>query len=589
MSLAAQQVNPTGIGCVDIIAYCSPLGLWLVCGWIGRAWTNTADELRCRIVFDGREQEADGTICFFPRPDVEEFGLGCVLAIEAPPSRQRPAEIEVHGGTVDFRLEISDQTQFTNEADAIRQFKAGLAHAVPEMRRARMLKWVSRPLYQGQDSLAQLLSPLFIEVDHAYLCPPDGLLVKGWFADPFSQLKTLRLRSGPRATKIDRSRWIAIRRPDVLAALGPRTGLSDENCGFLAFAPHAYTPGEVCYFEVETISGETGFHPMPLPRAAGIGTMKDMLSEFDLRYHALSVGYDSVIGPAISALNRSRLEDRPNVTAISFGTLPAQVRCSILVPLFRRIDFMEYQLAFLSQTLQTDHEIIYVLDDPSQTAAAERLAASCLARFHRPFTLLFYDRNLGFAPANNIALGYARGDYVCFLNSDVFPKEPGWLEFMLETAANPEIGVTGALLLFEDDSVQHEGLAFERLPEFDNWVFCTHPRKGLACRNEMTVKRVPAVTGACMVMRTPLARAVGGFDEAYAIGDFEDVDLCLKLRERGLSCAVDHRAQLYHLERQSQGGAEAAWRMNLTLFNAWQFQQRWKTQLELAVPEGAAA
>jgi len=76
-----------------------------------------------------------------------------------------------------------------------------------------------------------------------------------------------------------------------------------------------------------------------------------------------------------------------------------------------------------------------------------------------------------------------------------------------------------------------------------------------------------------MVMRTDLARAVGGFDEGFVIGDFEDADLCLRLRARGLGCAVDPRAQLYHLERQSQGGYEGGWRQNLTLYNAWRLQK----------------
>jgi len=137
--------------------------------------------------------------------------------------------------------------------------------------------------------------------------------------------------------------------------------------------------------------------------------------------------------------------------------------------------------------------------------------------------------------------------------------------------------------------VQHEGMAFEHLPEFANWVFCKHPRKGLAPRETEAVSRVPAVTGACMVMRTDLARALGGFDEGYVIGDFEDADLCLRIAARGLSCAIDSRAQLYHLERQSQGGYHGGWRQNLTLFNAWRFQKLHGPKLqELAQPGEAA-
>jgi GT2 family glycosyltransferase len=83
------------------------------------------------------------------------------------------------------------------------------------------------------------------------------------------------------------------------------------------------------------------------------------------------------------------------------------------------------------------------------------------------------------------------------------------------------------------------------------------------------------ITGACMVMRRSLALDLGGFDESFIIGDFEDADLCLKVRARGLSCAIASDVQLYHLERKSQAAPNQNWRMNLTLYNGWVHQRRW--------------
>jgi GT2 family glycosyltransferase len=76
-----------------------------------------------------------------------------------------------------------------------------------------------------------------------------------------------------------------------------------------------------------------------------------------------------------------------------------------------------------------------------------------------------------------------------------------------------------------------------------------------------------------------LLNELGGFDEGFIIGDFEDSDLCLKLAARGLGCAVDLDVTMYHLERQSQTGSEQRWRMNLTLFNAWVHEARWGAEL----------
>jgi hypothetical protein len=91
-----------------------------------------------------------------------------------------------------------------------------------------------------------------------------------------------------------------------------------------------------------------------------------------------------------------------------------------------------------------------------------------------------------------------------------------------------------------------------------------------------------------MLMERRLARELGGFDESFVIGDFEDSDLCMKIAERDLACAVDLDVSLYHLERQSQAGSEQRWRMNLTLYNAWVHEGRWGARLRERATEQAA-
>ena len=72
------------------------------------------------------------------------------------------------------------------------------------------------------------------------------------------------------------------------------------------------------------------------------------------------------------------------------------------------------------------------------------------------------------------------------------------------------------------------------------------------------------------------------------IGDFEDSDLCLRIGALGLARAVDLDVRLYHLERQSQGNMANAWRFNLTLYNAWVHENRWRTIIENDQPVLAA-
>jgi GT2 family glycosyltransferase len=172
---------------------------------------------------------------------------------------------------------------------------------------------------------------------------------------------------------------------------------------------------------------------------------------------------------------------------------------------------------------------------------------------------------------------------VCFLNSDVFAMpapagvEASWLDRLARhLTLRPDLGAVGPLLLFEDGSVQHQGLAYAPIPRLGGWRFPVHPRKGWRPDPALRgLHEVPALTAACLLLRRKLALELGGFDEAYAIGDFEDSDLCQKLAARGLRCALDHDVRLYHLERKSQAAPQQRWRANLTLFNAWLHQNRW--------------
>ena len=85
----------------------------------------------------------------------------------------------------------------------------------------------------------------------------------------------------------------------------------------------------------------------------------------------------------------------------------------VIVTLFGRLDFIEYQLAFFSRHARAQpYELIYVLDDPARARQLEILAASAFARFAIPFRIVLLAQNLGFAPANNLGLALARAPFV---------------------------------------------------------------------------------------------------------------------------------------------------------------------------------
>jgi GT2 family glycosyltransferase len=568
---------PANPGCVDFLAACPALQGWLAGGWIAAAWEGANSPLRCTLSFDDRAVAGEGVMSLFPRPDVAAIGFGFLLFVpsEDTGGRQVLLDLAFETEAQRFVLKAGVGAEFLSEGEAINRSKGQLAGALPGEGRKRLLAVLNRPAFTGVDTLGGLTVPVHLEIETAVFCPPAGVFLRGWFADPFGQVVGISLHGGPGSARVELDGLVRLPRDDLPEARPELDPDVLRHAGFMTFIPDGGSAGDQLYLEIETRQGHTAFKRLPPLASPGLAAIKRVLSHFELRRAALAAAYDRIIGPAVSALNAARRTPDPPHRVLHFGAPPANPACSIVVPLYGRIDFLEYQLAFLSRDFREAPDLIYVLDDPPAAHAAEALAASCLQRFGLPFRLIVNGANLGFGPASNLGLRYAVADTVCFLNSDVFPERPDWLARMLGTLkADKRRGVVGALLLYEDGTVQHAGCSLKALPEFAGWTFGLHAEKGSVAPARGGVVTVQAVTGACMLMRTALARDLGGFDEGFVIGDFEDIDVCRRVQARGLTCVVDLDARLYHLERQSQGGQSNPWRLNLTLYNAWLFRQK---------------
>lgn len=306
--------------------------------------------------------------------------------------------------------------------------------------------------------------------------------------------------------------------------------------------------------------------------------------------NGLTQRFNQVSEPLLSELiARSRaLWPQLPVVSRDLGKLPAKPVVSIIVPLYGRYDFVESQMVEWARDpwIREHAELIYVLDDPA-IAPSFRVHAEELAKLYGvPFRWVWGNANRGFSGANNLGAAHAHGEYLLFLNSDVFPQQPGWLQQMVAAlAARPDIGVIAPRLVFAEGGIQHAGMRFERLPEHDVWIN-QHPCMGLdpSLDPHKSLTVLPAVTGACMLLRRVDFDRVGGWDTGYLIGDFEDSDLCLKLRDGGQHVAYLPQVQLTHLERQSMTALGSdEFRIRVTLWNALRHQSRWQSLIETPV------
>lgn len=582
---APPTATPIGVslsGVLDECAFSPSAGGWLITGWMPVELPTEGGGRLAAEILPAEVSGRNDILAFqYPRPDIREIGHAFILLIpydlsDTPLSPPQQITLSISPG-VAARLTPSPGFTLRDEASMLRMVRdvLSIAHrgAIQPIRAL-----MERADFTGQDSFGPLGAPVHVEVDEVIRVRAGAALLFGWCLDPLGLVASIHLCRGPATSAPLQDAWIRTPRQDIADAFAARYGVVERDTGFVAWADAQSDRDGTLFLEIRLLDGRTGLKPLPAPIRRGAAALRRALSAATLPGHDLDRVFDRVLGPPLIELNRHRLARPPAHREERFGTLPHAPRVSLVVPLYGRLDFMRCQLAVFSGQNMAPDEIIYVLDQPERAAELIAMARSAHGSFGTPFRVLLQDENRGFGPSSNTGLAAAAGQYVLFLNSDVFPEGADWLDRLVATLDDdPDLGIVGPLLLFADGSIQHAGMELEPAPDLSGWLFPRHPMKGrVPPTGGPRLRRARTVTGAAMLMRRDVALELGGFDPDFAIGDFEDADLCLRAATLGLGCAVDMTVRARHLERQSQNAGPTEWRRNLTLLNAWTFNRRIK-------------
>lgn len=205
--------------------------------------------------------------------------------------------------------------------------------------------------------------------------------------------------------------------------------------------------------------------------------------------------------------------------------------------------------SIVAKTTYSSYEIIIVdngSDDPETLDYFSALQKSNTARVIRD------DAPFNYSALNNRAVAQAQGSVIALLNNDVEIISPDWADEMVSHALRPEIGAVGGRLLYPDDTVQHAGIILAGdLIAFHAHKYLPRPHPGYFGRAGL-IQNFSAVTAACLVARKAVYEEVGGLDENLTVA-YNDVDFCLKLREKGYRILWTPYAQMYHHESASRG------------------------------------
>jgi GT2 family glycosyltransferase len=248
---------------------------------------------------------------------------------------------------------------------------------------------------------------------------------------------------------------------------------------------------------------------------------------------------------------RAAIQGRPLVSVI----IPTRDGVEVLERCIRSVE---------GKTTYPNYEIV-IIDNGSSKTETKAYFASLRHRVVR------LDEPFNFSRLNNFGVQQARGEYCLFLNNDTEVISPEWMTAMLELCQIPGVGIVGAKLYYPDRRIQHAGvvLGIKGVAGHSHKYFRRQSRgyfDSLIC-----IRNYSAVTGACMMVRRDVFEGVVGFDEELKVA-FNDVDFCMRVREKGFRIAWTPHAELYHHESATRGFAMDAKEIEF-------MKRRWKDSL----------
>jgi len=218
--------------------------------------------------------------------------------------------------------------------------------------------------------------------------------------------------------------------------------------------------------------------------------------------------------------------------------IPTRDRCHLLRQCIQNIE---------DRTEYASYELIIVDNESTERETLEYLDAVA-----RKWRVVRCPWPFNFGRINNNGAAHAKGEYLVFLNNDTQVIRPDWLQAMLEQAQRPEVGAVGARLLYPDGRIQHAGVVLG-IGGVAGHAFKHLPRGGQSYFDLADVVRnCTAVTAASMMVPRRVFEEIGGFDERFRVA-FNDVDLCLRIGQRGYRVIYTPFALLYHHESATRG------------------------------------
>lgn len=276
-----------------------------------------------------------------------------------------------------------------------------------------------------------------------------------------------------------------------------------------------------------------------------------------------------------------RIEAPPPPSAITLPTrarrsqrgqpiLPIETNpvVSIVIPVYGQLQTTLACLESIAAAATAVPYEVVVVDDASPDGTADALAAVAGIR------LIRNEANRGYLHSTNAGAAAATGDFLVLLNNDTTVSS-GWLDALVDSTSDPDVGAVGAKFLSPDGTLSEAGgIVFA---DGTPWIYGrgSDPQDArFQWRRE-----VDYASAACLLVRASTWNQLNGFDTRYAPAYYEDTDLSFRIRELGQKVVYEPRAVIVHAEGGTHGSAEGMPGKRLRANNHVRFVGRWQAAL----------
>lgn len=324
-----------------------------------------------------------------------------------------------------------------------------------------------------------------------------------------------------------------------------------------------HIPEILYHWRVSKVSVASDPYAKPYTIQAGINAVSEHLERIGLKGTVES----TPVHPNIYRI-RYEIKDNPLV--------------SILIPNYNHISELATCIDSIREKSTYENYEIIIIENNSDKRTFEYYDT---LKDDPKIKVIVYHPEGGFnySAINNFGAKHANGDYLLLLNNDVEIISPDWIEEMLMLCQRDEVGATGAKLYYPDDTIQHAGVVLGVLT-LAGHSFKNQPREtpgyfGRACYQQ----DLTACTAACLMVKKSVYEEIGGFDEKFAVA-FNDIDLCMRIRQKGYLITFTPFAELYHYESKSRGIEDTPEKVARFSGEIQRFFDKWDKELKAGDP-----